>query len=92
MRLIPTGICKMGFRPRTRRGHFYAPESGIMPRYDEDVRNARKTAERFEREYERRAKEAAACKDAQKRGSLLFGNLDDQSPHWRILLLCRLSR
>lgn len=45
-----------------------------MPRYDEDVRNARKTAERFEREYVRRAKEAAACEDSQKRGSLLFGN------------------
>ena len=45
-----------------------------MPRYDEDVRNARKTAERFEREYERRAKEAAACEDSQQRGSLLFGN------------------
>ena len=45
-----------------------------MPRYDEDVRNARRTAERFEREYERRAIEAAACEDDQKRGSLLFGN------------------
>ena len=45
-----------------------------MPRYDEDVRDARKTAERFEREYVRRAKEAAACEDSQKRGSLLFGN------------------
>lgn len=45
-----------------------------MPRYDEDVCNARKTAERFEREYARRAKEAAACEDEQKRGRLLFGN------------------
>ena len=71
---MPTGIGKMGFWPRTYRGYFYAPERGIMPRYDEDVRNARKTAERFEREYERRAKEAAACEDDQKRGRLLFGN------------------
>lgn len=45
-----------------------------MPRYDEDVRNARKTAERFEREYAKRAKEAAGCEDEQKRGGLLFGN------------------
>lgn len=45
-----------------------------MPRYDEDVRNAHKTAERFEREYERRAKEAEMCSDENKRGSLLFGN------------------
>lgn len=45
-----------------------------MPRYDEDVRNARKTAERFEREYERRKKEAEACEDAKKRSALLFGN------------------
>ena len=74
MRLIPTGIGKMGFRPRTYRGHFYAPERGIMPRYDDDVRNAQKTAERFEREYARRAKEAVSCADEKKRGSLLFGN------------------
>ena len=45
-----------------------------MPRYDEDVRNAQETAERFEREYDCRAKEAEACEDQQKRGSLLFGN------------------
>ena len=32
MRLVPTGTCKMGFRPQTYRGHFYAPERGIMPR------------------------------------------------------------
>jgi hypothetical protein len=45
-----------------------------MPRYDEDVRNAQKTAERFEREYERRANEAEICSDEKERGSLLFGN------------------
>ena len=45
-----------------------------MPRYDEDVRNARKTAERFEREYERSAKEADICGDEKHRASLLFGN------------------
>ncbi len=74
MRPIPTGIRKMGFRPRTYRGHFYAPERGIMPRYDDDVRNAKKTVERFERQYERRAKEAEACQDKQTKGNLLFGN------------------
>jgi hypothetical protein len=45
-----------------------------MPKYDEDVRNAKQTAERFERLYQSRAKEAAACEDKQVRGSLLFGN------------------
>ena len=45
-----------------------------MPRYDDDVRNAKQTAERFERLYQSRAKEAAACDDKQVRGSLLFGN------------------
>jgi hypothetical protein len=45
-----------------------------MPRYDEDVRNARITAERFEREYKSREAEAAAIVDEKKRGSLLFGN------------------
>jgi hypothetical protein len=74
MRLIPKGIGKMGFRPRTYRGHFYAPERGIMPRYGEDVRNAKKTAERFERLYESRAKEAGASEDKQTKGNLLFGN------------------
>jgi hypothetical protein len=74
MRLVPKGIGKMGFRPRTYRGHFYAPERGIMPRYDEDVRNAKKTAERFERLYESRAKEAEASEDKQTKGNLLFGN------------------
>ena len=49
-------------------------EKLTRPRYDEDVRNARKTAVRFEREYARRAKEAAACDDEKKRGNLLFGN------------------
>lgn len=45
-----------------------------MPRYDEDVRNAKKTAKRFEKLSERRAIEAAMCEDRDTRGSLLFGN------------------
>jgi hypothetical protein len=45
-----------------------------MPKYDDDVRNAKKTAERFEREYERRAKEAEACQDKQAKNNLLYGN------------------
>ena len=32
MRLIPKGLGKMGFRPRSYRGYFYASERGIMPR------------------------------------------------------------
>ena len=64
----------MGFRPRTYRGHFYAPERGIMPKYENDVRNAKKTAERFERLYELRVKEAEASEDKQTKGNLLFGN------------------
>jgi hypothetical protein len=74
MRPIPKGIGKMGFRPRTYRGHFYAPERGTVPRYDDDVRNAKKTAERFERENERRAIDAEACQDKQTKNNLLFGN------------------
>lgn len=74
MRQISRDIGKMGFRPRYYRGHFYAPERGIMPRYDDDVRNAKLTAERFERQYERNAKEAALCQDKQAKNNLLFGN------------------
>jgi hypothetical protein len=45
-----------------------------MPRYDEDVRNAQKTAERFERLHAKQAAEAATCIDEKKRHSLLFAN------------------
>ena len=45
-----------------------------MPRYDNDVRNAKNTAERFEKLYQSRAIDAAACDDKHVRGSLLFGN------------------
>lgn len=45
-----------------------------MPKYEDDVRNAKKTVERFERLYERRAKEAEASEDKQTKGNLLFGN------------------
>jgi hypothetical protein len=45
-----------------------------MPKYEDDVRNAKKTAERFERIYELRAKEAEASEDKQTKGDLLFGN------------------
>ncbi len=45
-----------------------------MPRYDEDVCNAQKTAERFERLHAKQAAEAATCIDEKKRHSLLFAN------------------
>jgi hypothetical protein len=45
-----------------------------MPKYEDDVRHAKKTAERFARLYELRAKEAEASEDKQTKGNLLFGN------------------
>ena len=45
-----------------------------MPEYDDEVRNAKRTAQRFEKLYELRANEAEASEDKQTKGNLLFGN------------------
>jgi hypothetical protein len=63
-----------GFGPEPNGVIFLPQNRGIMPNYEDDVRNAKKTAERFERLYELRAKEAEASEDKQTKGNLLFGN------------------
>ncbi len=45
-----------------------------MPRYDEDVRFAAKTADRFERLQADQAAEAEICPDENRKHSLLFAN------------------
>jgi hypothetical protein len=45
-----------------------------MPRYDEDVRFAAKTADRFERLQADQAAEAEICPDEKRKHSLLFAN------------------
>ena len=45
-----------------------------MPRYDEDVRFAAKTADRFERLREEQRVEAETCRDEEKRRALNFAN------------------
>ena len=45
-----------------------------MPRYDEDVRFAAKTADRFERLKADQAAEAEICPDENRKHSLLFAN------------------
>ena len=45
-----------------------------MPKYDEDVRFAAKTADRFERLREEQRAEAETCQDEEKRRSLNFAN------------------
>ena len=45
-----------------------------MPRYDEDVRFAAKTADRFERLREEQRIEAETCQDEEKKSSLNYAN------------------
>ena len=45
-----------------------------MPRYDDDVRFAAKTADRFERLREEQRVEAETCQDEEKRRALNFAN------------------
>ena len=45
-----------------------------MPRYDEDVRFAAKTADRFERLREEQRVEAETCQDEERKNSLNYAN------------------
>ena len=63
-----------GVSAPTYRGFFHAPERGIMPNYDKDIRFAAKTADRYELREEKEAVAAETCKDEKKQQAMRYGS------------------